>query len=82
MQRLASTQQILCVTHQAAIAARADAHFLVRKSFNEDRTCATVERLDDEQRTSELSRMLAGGRALTASRTLARRLLEAAHRAA
>jgi len=82
MQRLASTQQILCVTHQAAIAARADAHFLVRKSFKEERTCATVERLDDEQRTSELSRMLAGGRALTASRTLARRLLEAAHRAA
>lgn len=82
LQRLGRRQQVLCVTHQAAIAARADAHFRVCKSTTGGSTVASVDWLNDEQRTLELSRMLAGGRAVDASRTLARRLLEAGRRAA
>src|SRR5688572_790655 len=82
LQRLGRTQQIVCVTHKAAIAARADAHFRVQKTIESGRSLARIERLDDRERTHELSRMLAGGSAPSASRALARRLLEAARRAA
>jgi DNA repair protein RecN (Recombination protein N) len=82
LQRLGRTQQIICVTHKAAIAARADAHFRVQKSIADGRTRVRIEQLDDKQRTQEVSRMLAGGSAPSASRALARRLLEAARRAA
>lgn len=82
LQRLGRSQQVLCVTHQAAIAARADAHFRVSKRSNGGLTLATVERLDDQERTRELSRMLSGGQPIAASRTLARQLLLAGRRAA
>lgn len=82
LQRLGRTQQIICVTHQAAIAARADTHFCVKKAIENGRSRARIERLDDRERTQELSRMLAGGSAPSASRALARRLLQAARRAA
>lgn len=82
LQRLGRTQQIVCVTHKAAIAARADAHFRVQKTVVNGRSVVHIQRLDDRERTQELSRMLAGGSAPSAARALARRLLEAARRAA
>lgn len=82
LQRLGRTQQVVCVTHKAAIAARADAHFRVEKAVVDGRSIARITELDDRMRTQELSRMLAGASAPTASRALARRLLEAARRAA
>lgn len=82
LQSLARSHQIVCVTHQAAIAARADAHFRVRKTVVDGATEAYVDRLDYGGRTRELSRMLSGDSAASASRRLARRLLAAAERAA
>jgi DNA repair protein RecN (Recombination protein N) len=79
---LARTHQVVCVTHQAALAARADAHFRVHKITRAGATTTLVKRLDDEARTLELSRMLAGGRAAAGAKALARRLLAEARSAA
>jgi DNA repair protein RecN (Recombination protein N) len=79
---LARSQQVVCVTHQAAIAARAQTHFRVQKATHAGATTTSVERLDDDARTLELSRMLAGGRAADGARALARRLLAEARSAA
>jgi len=79
---LARTRQVVCVTHQAAIAARAETHFLVAKSVEHGATTTRLTLLDEEARTLELSRMLAGGRASEGARVLAKRLRDEARSAA
>ncbi|MBR7130801.1 MAG: DNA repair protein RecN [Lentisphaeria bacterium] len=56
---LGKKRQILCISHLAQVAARADNHFLVSKSTRDGRTVSRVEKLDDP--VVELSRMLGGG---------------------
>jgi DNA repair protein RecN (Recombination protein N) len=79
---LSRARQVVCVTHQAAIAARAERHFRVEKSVERGRTITRLTALDEEARTLELSRMLAGGRASEGARVLARRLRDEARSAA
>jgi len=57
---LARGRQVLCVTHLAQLAAFADTHFAVSKTTVRGRTVAAVERLDEADRVTELSRMLSG----------------------
>ena len=57
---LARGRQVLCVTHLAQLAAFADAHFAVTKSTAGGRARAEVRHLDDADRVTELSRMMAG----------------------
>lgn len=82
LQRLGRERQVLCITHQAVVAARADAHFLVEKLSANGRTTTAVRKLGAGARERELSRMLAGGAAAPRAQALARRLLSNAHRAA
>lgn len=82
LQRLGGERQVLCITHQAVVAARADAHFLVEKISEHGRTRTAVKKLGPGARERELSRMLAGGVAAPRAQALARRLLSNAHRAA
>jgi DNA repair protein RecN (Recombination protein N) len=56
----APRRQVLCVTHLPQLAAFADAHFLVSKCVSDGRTVASVRCLDEEERITELSRMLSG----------------------
>jgi DNA repair protein RecN (Recombination protein N) len=60
LQALARDQQVLCVTHLAAIAARADAHFEIVKQVRGGRTHTAVIRLDGAEREREVGRMIAG----------------------
>ncbi len=53
---LASSRQVLCVTHLPQVAAFADRHFVVSR----DGVSASISTVVDDQRTEELSRMLAG----------------------
>jgi DNA repair protein RecN (Recombination protein N) len=58
--RLAEGRQVLCVTHLAQLAAFADAHVVVTKGAVGDRTVADAHVLADDERITELSRMLSG----------------------
>jgi len=58
--RLARGRQVLCVTHLAQLAAFADAHLVVAKSIVGERTVAGVRLLSEDERVTELSRMLSG----------------------
>lgn len=60
LQLLASTSQVIVVTHLAQVAAFADAHFVVAKASDGQVTTSDVRRLDDEQRPAELARMMGG----------------------
>ena len=61
LENLAAQHQVLVVTHQAQIAARADHHYLVEKHVRDDgRTETTVRSLSESERPLELARMLSG----------------------
>ncbi|MEM8706179.1 MAG: DNA repair protein RecN [Actinomycetota bacterium] len=57
---LATTHQVLVVTHLAQVAAFADQHVAIMKHDVEGRTVSEATVLDDEARITELSRMLSG----------------------
>jgi DNA repair protein RecN (Recombination protein N) len=60
IKELSGHHQVLCITHLPQIAARGNLHFRVEKAAKEGRTQSEVRRLGDEERVSELARMLAG----------------------
>ena len=52
--------QVLCVTHQAQIAAFAANHLFISKSVRDDRTYTQVQPLDHDGRVRELARIVGG----------------------
>ena len=76
MADVARHKQVLCVTHLPQIAAMADAHFSVEKGERNGRTYTKVERLSQEGREEELSRLIGGAQVSEALRRSAAELLE------
>lgn len=58
MASIARFHQVLCVTHQAQIAAMADHQYLVRKQVTGERTHTEVLPLDHEGRVQEIARLI------------------------
>jgi DNA repair protein RecN (Recombination protein N) len=58
--KIGALKQVLCVTHLASIAVRADNHLRVEKRIEGGRTFTGVSTLDAEDRRQEIARMLAG----------------------
>ncbi len=56
---LAQHVQLLCITHQAQVAAQSDQHLLVKKQQT-DPASSTIVQLDENQIISELARMSGG----------------------
>jgi DNA repair protein RecN (Recombination protein N) len=79
LQELAGGNQVICVTHLPQIASFASTHFFVWKEDAGGHTRARIRRLDsDDERVSEIARML-GGESIPASAVLhARELLDGA----
>ena len=65
--RLAQRRQILCITHLATVAARADTHLRVFKQEREARTVTAVAEVSGRQRVAEVARMLSGDDSVAAS---------------
>ncbi|KJS17451.1 MAG: hypothetical protein VR69_04925 [Peptococcaceae bacterium BRH_c4b] len=57
---LGRKRQVICVTHAAAVAARADIHYHIYKEEYLERTVTRVKGLTGEERVEELARMLGG----------------------
>jgi DNA repair protein RecN (Recombination protein N) len=60
LKKLASANQVLCVTHLAQIAGFADHHYSVEKHESNGRTVSAIEELPPDARTKEIGRMLSG----------------------
>ena len=58
MQRMASSMQVIAITHLPQIAARASQHYKVYKDDTDDKTASNIRLLDDEQRQYEIAVML------------------------
>ena len=68
---ISSGRQVICITHQAQVAAQADTHFLISKQVKGDRTYTEVTALDDEGMINELVRMMGTGENSEAARQAA-----------
>ena len=62
LKRLSARKQVLCVTHLATIAVRADTHLKVEKTTRNQRTVTEIEAVVGDSRREEIARMLAGDR--------------------
>lgn len=58
MARIAASHQVLCITHLPQIAAYADNHFLVEKTMDNGETHSSLRQLGDEERRTELARIM------------------------
>lgn len=60
LKEVSVNSQVLCVTHQAQIAALADNHYLIKKQYEQGRTFTNVSPLDYEGRINEVARIIGG----------------------
>ena len=58
LKSVSKNTQVICVTHSAQIAS--NAHFLIQKKFNDNKTFTCVTPLDFEGRKQELARIMGG----------------------
>ena len=77
LRRLSRGAQVLAVTHSPQVAARADAHWRVRKAGEGERLRAAVDVLAPAAREEEIARMLSGATVTDAARAAARALMHA-----
>ncbi len=75
LKKLSKNRQVLCVTHLAQIASRADNHFFIEKIVFEGRTKTVVKLLNKEDRVKEIARMLGGDKFSETSLNHAKELL-------
>jgi DNA repair protein RecN (Recombination protein N) len=78
LKSLATSQQVLCVTHQPQIARFADHHYAIAKHVEDGRTLTRITELGHKERVTEISRMLGVSQEVATARETARWLLETA----
>ncbi|MDP2682650.1 MAG: DNA repair protein RecN [Deltaproteobacteria bacterium] len=76
LKEVSKNHQVLCITHLPQIAAYADKHYSVAKEVRAGRTSASIKELKNEERVSEISRMLGGVKITDRTREHAREMLE------
>jgi len=75
MREVANHHQVICITHLAPIAARADVHLVVAKAERDGRPYSEVSAVAGAARVEELARLLAGEATPGAARVHAEELL-------
>ena len=80
MHDLASSHQIIAITHLPQIAARGDVHFLVEKFVDQGRTKTRIRRLSDDHRAEQVAGLMSGAEITEAALRSARELMEAGRR--
>ncbi len=60
LNKIAEQAQVLCVTHQAQVAAKGNQHYQISKQSINNQTTTSIEDLQEEQRTEEIARMIGG----------------------
>lgn len=58
--RISKDRQVLAITHHPQVASLADAHYLIEKKVDGNRTKTSLQLLDEDERTLELARMIGG----------------------
>lgn len=75
LRKLASSKQVLCVTHLPQVASQGHHHYQVNKEIREGLTRSNILQLDSESRVMEIARMLGGISITEATKQAARDLI-------
>lgn len=76
LNRLASANQALVITHSAQVAGFADKHFKISKSVTDDKTTTSVREISDDERIGEIARIISGAEVTPESITMAKTLIK------
>lgn len=75
MKEISSRHQVICITHLPQVAAKGEQHYFVYKDNSSDKTVSKIRLLSDEERVSELAKMIAGANPSASAVESARELL-------
>jgi DNA repair protein RecN (Recombination protein N) len=75
MNDLAKQHQVICITHQAQIAAKATTHFFVYKAIEKNAITTGIKTLTQEERITTIAQMLSGEKPTTAALQNAREMV-------
>lgn len=75
MKTMASSHQLIAISHLPQIAARGQAHYFVYKDNSADKTVSTIKRLEDQERIEEIAKMIGGNNPSKVALQNARELL-------
>ena len=76
MQGLADNRQIICITHQPQIAAKANTHLFVYKEMRGNKVTTNIKTLNINERTEAIAKMLSGENPSTAALTSAKEMMQ------
>ena len=60
LKEVSKSRQIICITHLAQIASFGNKHFLIKKDINDNRTYTNIKSLSQDERVSEIARIIGG----------------------
>ena len=60
LKSLSASHQVICITHLPQIASYADTHLKIEKKIKAKRTTVEVRKIEKDERTVEIARMLSG----------------------
>ncbi len=75
MKELSGSHQLISITHQPQIAARADAHYFVYKAINKDKIFTSIRLLSNDERITSIAQMLSGEKPTAAALQNAREMV-------
>lgn len=75
MKALAASHQLIAITHQPQIAAKATAHYFVYKAIKEDKIITSIRLLDNDERITAIAKMLSGEKPTAAALENAREMV-------
>ena len=75
MRELSTNHQLIAITHQPQIAAKAYAHYFVYKAIKEDKIVTNIRLLNNDERITTIAQMLGGERPTTAALENAREMV-------
>ncbi len=75
MKALSGSHQLIAITHQPQIAAKADAHYFVYKQIENETIQTSVKRLNDDERIIAIAQMLSGEKPTAAALNNAKEMM-------
>ena len=73
--KMGKQRQVMSITHLPQLAAKGEHHYFVYKDVVNDRSITQLKKLTDEERISELAKMLSGSTLTEAALNNAKELL-------
>lgn len=75
MKELSGSHQLISITHQPQIAAKADAHYFVYKGIEKDKIVTSIRLLSNDERITAIAQMLSGEKPTAAALQNAREMV-------